>query len=77
MSNDDDHIGPFNGRVNRGPDIAARGCLWVAAIFAGFIAVFGGYRFYADWKKEACPPEWKCTPRAEWNDPNCKCWEGK
>jgi len=47
----DDHIGPINGHINRGPDIMANGCLWVVGIFFAFMAVFGGYGFYMDrWK---------------------------
>lgn len=50
---DEDHIGPVNGHTNRGPDIAANGCLWVIEIFFAFVAIFGGYGFYADWRKPA------------------------
>ena len=26
---------------------------------------------------EPCPPYWQCTPRGEWNAPNCRCWDSK
>lgn len=48
MDDDDDHIGPFNGRSNRGPDIAAAGCLWIVALFFACVAIFGGYGFLTD-----------------------------
>jgi hypothetical protein len=25
----------------------------------------------------ACPPYWQCTPKGDWNHPNCKCWDSK
>lgn len=48
MGEDDDHIGPFNGHINRGPDITAAGCLWIAAIFFAFVGIFSGYGFLTD-----------------------------
>lgn len=51
MDDKNERIGPYNGHTNRGPDIVAHGCLWVVAVFFGFVAVFGGYGFYMDgWK---------------------------
>lgn len=26
---------------------------------------------------EECPPYWKCTPKGDWNDPDCKCWDNR
>lgn len=51
MTDDNDHIGPYNGRTNRGPDIMANGCLWIVGILFAFIVIFGAYGFYADWTK--------------------------
>lgn len=41
-----EHIGPINGRINRGPDILANGCLGVVATFfliMIFCAIAGPY----------------------------------
>ena len=74
MSDDNDHIGPYNGHTNRGPDIVASGCLWVVAIFFGFIGIFGGYGFYADWRKSTAPtPDqfYGCTVKQQAPNGDC------
>lgn len=57
-------------------------CLMLPLIVCGI--VLGGYviNTIVEMKEvhdEDCPlpPEWQCTPRAKWNNPYCKCWDGK
>lgn len=77
---DDEHIGPYNGHNKS--EAAPHGCAIIFISMVAFVAVMGLYGFYADWRKSTwppaeveCPPYWKCTPKAEWNDPNCGCWD--
>lgn len=41
------------------------------------LAVFGVLCLLFGKPEPECPPYWKCTPKAEWFDPNCKCWDRK
>lgn len=45
--------------------------LFVGILFA---VLSGPYRSSA---AEECPPYWQCTPKGDWNHPNCKCWDSK
>jgi len=50
--------------------------LLASVLFVGilFAVLSGPYRTAAE---EECPPYWQCTPKGDWNHPNCKCWDRK
>lgn len=56
-------------------ELAAR-LVFVGIILA--VLYFAG-AFGTPWtaRAEECPPYWKCTPKGDWNDPNCRCWDSK
>lgn len=63
----------------------ARGCMYVVAVCALFLFVFGGLVPAIMWTVgetvetitdySDCPAYHRCTPKGDWNDPDCKCWE--
>jgi hypothetical protein len=44
----------------------------------GIIAIVSLFIFFEPMKAPPeCPPYDQCTPKGDWNAPNCKCWDSK
>lgn len=47
------------------------------ALGIGILYVVGETVEHFTPEEAECPPFYQCTPKGDWNHPNCKCWDSK
>lgn len=71
--------------MKRNPYSWKENAMWFAlGVCAVALFIGGGYAVLLivgetieHFTPEECQPFHQCTPKGEWNHPNCKCWEQK